>query len=184
MSRWGSASSTARRGEEHAPARSRALEASQREAGLGGDVPWCLPLKRVCAYGALVPCPPLLHRTASACCGPERRSSSRTPSAPVRGKRPLRSAGFSVSALGSRSERTGERVTATSRTSQASRIVHRGSSQRDGQASGEALWGDLQRNAEARGRGGVGGVLGARASRGPGEGPPPVGSPKNAGPRM
>jgi hypothetical protein len=59
-----------------------------------------------------------------------------------------------------------------------------GSSQRDGKASGQELWRDLQRNAEARGSGGVGVVLGARESRIQGEGPPPVGSPRNSGTRM
>ena len=49
---------------------------------------------------------------------------------------------FPCRALGSRRERKGERGTATSRASQASRIVHMGSSQRDGKASGTSLRGD------------------------------------------
>ena len=73
--------------------------------------------------------------------------------------------GLPCSALGSRRERKGLSVTATSRASQKSRIVHMGSSQRAGKASGQSLRGDLQRNAEARGSGGVGVVVRGRESR-------------------
>jgi len=66
MSRGGSASSTARRGEPPAPERGGAPEASLPEAVLDGDVLWCIHLTRVSADGAGVPCPPLSQRTATA----------------------------------------------------------------------------------------------------------------------